>query len=126
MNWYLAKVVYQINCGNGNHHPQFDEQLRLIAGANQQHAIMKAEQTGRHEEHSFFNEKKQLVRWKFIGVTELHQLIKQSDGAEVFSKIQEPEDELSYLKAIQEQSVTLQSGKAPDDTFTTLRSFSKK
>ena len=30
MKWYLAKIVYRIICGEGNHTPQFDEQLRLI------------------------------------------------------------------------------------------------
>ena len=34
MNWYLAKFVYRIVCGNGNHIPQFDEQLRLITADN--------------------------------------------------------------------------------------------
>jgi hypothetical protein len=29
MQWYLAKLVFQIICGDGNHRPQFDEQLRL-------------------------------------------------------------------------------------------------
>jgi hypothetical protein len=28
MRWFVAKIVYQIICGNGNHMPQFDEQLR--------------------------------------------------------------------------------------------------
>ena len=30
MNWYLAKIVYRIICGDGNHTAQFDEQLRLV------------------------------------------------------------------------------------------------
>jgi len=30
MKWYLAKFVYQVISGNGNHTPQFDEQMRLI------------------------------------------------------------------------------------------------
>jgi len=27
MNWYLAKLVFRIICGDGDHTPQFDEQL---------------------------------------------------------------------------------------------------
>ncbi|RYY10197.1 MAG: DUF4288 domain-containing protein, partial [Chitinophagaceae bacterium] len=27
MNWYLAKLIFRIVCGQGNHTPQFDEQL---------------------------------------------------------------------------------------------------
>ncbi|MFA6946933.1 MAG: DUF4288 domain-containing protein, partial [Pedobacter sp.] len=31
MNWYVAKLIFRITCRNGNHQPQFDEQLRLIS-----------------------------------------------------------------------------------------------
>ena len=41
MNWYLAKMVYRIICGDGNHTPQFDEQLRLIKAQDEFHAFQK-------------------------------------------------------------------------------------
>jgi len=49
-NWFLAKIVYHIISGEGNHTPQFDEQLRLIQAENELQAIQKARQTGEKEE----------------------------------------------------------------------------
>ncbi|HEV3251858.1 MAG TPA: DUF4288 domain-containing protein, partial [Puia sp.] len=42
MNWYLAKIVFRIICGEGQHIPQFDEQLRLIEAGNEVEAFEKA------------------------------------------------------------------------------------
>ena len=50
MKWYLAKIVYRIICGDGNHTAQFDEQLRLIEAEDDMHAFQKARITGDQEE----------------------------------------------------------------------------
>ena len=42
MNWYLSKIIFRIVCGEGQHTPQFDEQLRLIAASDEQEAFQKA------------------------------------------------------------------------------------
>ena len=46
MEWYLAKLVYRIICGTGNHIAQFDEQLRLVQGEDELHAFNKAQLIG--------------------------------------------------------------------------------
>jgi hypothetical protein len=46
MNWFLAKIIYQIICGDGDHTPQFDEQLRLVQAESKLKAIQKAKQVG--------------------------------------------------------------------------------
>ena len=46
MNWYLAKIVYRIYCGDGEHTGQFDEQLRLIAAETKEDAFHKAQTIG--------------------------------------------------------------------------------
>ncbi len=43
MYWFLAKIVYQIVCGEGNHTAQFDEQLRLVQAADENEAFDKAQ-----------------------------------------------------------------------------------
>src|ERR1051326_2143892 len=53
MNWYLAKIVYRIVCGDGNHTPQFDEQLRLIQASDELHAFQKARRLGEREQDHF-------------------------------------------------------------------------
>ncbi|MEK7225456.1 MAG: DUF4288 domain-containing protein, partial [Bacteroidota bacterium] len=50
MNWYLAKIVFRIVCGDGNHLAQFDEQLRLIRADKREEALLKAQLLGSREE----------------------------------------------------------------------------
>jgi len=101
MNWYLAKLVYRILCGTGDHPAQFDEQLRLIYAEDELHAFNKAQLTGEREQNSFLNEADILVHWKFINVTELHKLEELTDGAEVYSRIREEDDGNNYQHIVQ-------------------------
>ncbi len=98
MNWYLAKIVYQIVVGEGNHTPQFDEQLRLISGNDENEAFDKAIVIGRTDEDSFFNQDHQMVKWTFIDVAELYKLSGLLDGAEMYSRIQETDDPNGYIE----------------------------
>jgi hypothetical protein len=100
MNWYLAKIVYQIICGDGDHRPQFDEQLRLISAANEYEAFHKAQRVGITEEEKFLNNRQCLVEWKFVDVCELHPLSELIDGAELYSRIEETDDAGSYIDII--------------------------
>ncbi len=101
MNWYLAKIVYRISCGDGNHTAQFDEQLRLIAASNKEEAFHKAQTIGKQEEEIFFNQKQQLVQWQFINVCELYKLSELIDGAELYSRIEERDNADAYINVIQ-------------------------
>lgn len=89
MNWYLAKIIYQIICDKGLHTPQFDEQLRLIQAEDDLHAFQKARKIGESEEDSFLNKLNKPVCWKFIDVSEIHKLNQFTDGAEMYSRINE-------------------------------------
>jgi len=97
MNWYLSKIVFQIVCGEGQHTPQFDEQLRLIIAGNEQEAFDKAVALGEKEQDGFYNPEQQLVQWKFINVAELYKLSGMLDGAEVYSRIYETDDPDRYI-----------------------------
>ena len=46
MNWYVAKIVFRIVSGDGNHHAQFNEQLRLISAESEHQAFEKAAAIG--------------------------------------------------------------------------------
>ena len=98
MKWYLAKLVYRIICGDGNHTPQFDEQLRLVNAEDDLDAFQKARTTGHREEDSFLNNIKKPVHWKFIDISELHPLTELIDGAELYSRICEHEAADEYMK----------------------------
>jgi hypothetical protein len=100
MNWYIAKIVYQIICEDGEHTPQFDEQLRLVHATNQLHAFKKAWYIGNQEEDCFLNNVNKPVQWKFIDVAEITLIDEVTDGAEIYSKISEEEDAESYIHTI--------------------------
>lgn len=107
MEWYLAKIVFQIICGNGEHAPQFDEQLRLIAAINKQEAFSKATHTGKKEEETFYNRKEQLVQWQFINVSELYRLSELIDGAELYSRIDEKDNAERYIRIVNEKAESI-------------------
>jgi hypothetical protein len=100
MNWYLTKIVYQIICGDGNHRPQFDEQLRLISAVSEYEAFHKAQRIGITGQEKFLNDRQCLVEWKFIDVCELYKLSELIDGAELYSRIQETDDAANYIDII--------------------------
>ena len=92
MNWYIAKVIFQIICGDGNHKPQFDEQLRVVSGENIAEAFQKACSIGKKEEDTFMNNNQKMVQWKFINVPEIYCLSEIVDGAEIYSKVEEADN----------------------------------
>jgi hypothetical protein len=100
MSWFLAKIVYQISCGNGHHQPQFDEQLRLVRAPVAAEAWQRARQLGLEGEDLFANDDAALVRWQFIDVSELHVLEPELDGAELYSQVREADDADSYLNFV--------------------------
>jgi hypothetical protein len=107
MKWYLAKMVYRIVCGEGNHTAQFDEQLRLITADDEEEAFEKACNMGKKEQESFLNQKNELVRWQFVNVPELYRLSKLIDGAEIYSRINEVEDAFAYTTFVNRKAESI-------------------
>ena len=110
MNWYLGKLVFRIICGTGDHTPQFDEQLRIIAAGDKQEAFLKAREIGEASEEVLLNVKQQLVQWKFINVSELYKLNGWIDGAELYSRINEMEDAENYIAFTNRKAADIASG----------------
>jgi hypothetical protein len=109
MNWYLAKLSFQIICGEGNHTPQFDEQLRLITAEDEDEALTKARGIGRREQETFLNQREKLVQWKFIDVSELYRISELIDGAELYSRIEEPSSAHTYIELIHRKALHIES-----------------
>jgi len=108
MQSYLVKIIFQIICGNGNHMPQFDEQLRLITAEDEPGALVKARKIGEREQESFFNEERRLVQWKFIDVTDLFNLSGQPEGAEISSRIEEYDQAGAYIELVHRKAAQLE------------------
>lgn len=104
MNWYLAKIIFRIVCGEGHHTPQFEEQLRLIAAENNEQAFSKARTVGEQEATCFPNQQQKMVEWRFINVTELYRLTEMVDGAELYSRIQETDNADVYLQLVNDRA----------------------
>jgi len=104
MNWYLAKIVYRIICGDGDHTAQFDEQLRLIHATTKEDAFYKAQETGKKEEETFYNLKRELVQWQFINVSELYKIGEMIDGAELYSRIEEKDNGDLYTEVVNKKA----------------------
>ncbi len=109
MNWYIAKLVYQVIYGNGLYDAQFSEQLRLIIATDEVHAFTKVQLLGHKEENTFYHETDALVQWKFIDVCELILIDEMADGAEILSQISEPANAKLYVKTVQRQASQLLS-----------------
>ena len=108
MNWFLAKIVFRIICGDGNHKAQFDEQLRLIKADSKELAFEKARSLGENEEDTFMNVHQKLIRWKFINVSDLYRISELIDGAEMYSRIEEKDDGDGYANIIHKKAEHLQ------------------
>lgn len=104
MNWFLAKIVYRIICGNGDHTPQFDEQLRLIEAEDADIAFAKAHAIGNSEQESFLNQQQHLVRWQFINVSELYKISALIDGAELYATVQETDNADLYMQVVHKKA----------------------
>lgn len=109
MSWYLAKIVYQIVCGEGDHTPQFDEQLRLIEAADESTAFAKAQTIGEQEQEQFFNHQQKMVQWKFINVSELYRLSALIDGAELYSRVQETDNAGLYIELVHKRAAHIRA-----------------
>ena len=97
MNWYIAKIVYQITSGSGKHKPQFDEQFRLIKADELNWAWEKAQVIGRLEENAFLNSSKEYVEWKYIAVEDVALISALEDGAQLYARTEEPENMNEYI-----------------------------
>lgn len=92
MKWFAVKYVYQIVSGEGNHTPQFDEQVRLLLSRSISEALLKAQGLARQFQESFKNIRGEQVSWEFVGIAGLHEIETPEDGVEVTSVIHEPKD----------------------------------
>jgi hypothetical protein len=109
MNWYLAKLIFNININNGSNVAQFDEQTRLIAATNFEDAFFKAKKIGKSDEENFLSKDLNKVDWKFIDVTDIIQVNNVKDGQQIFSATSEQEDPDHYISCVKQRSLVLQA-----------------
>ena len=104
MQWYIAKLVFRIISGEGNHTPQFDEQLRLIHASNEFEAFEQARELGITEQDQFENVNNTIVEWRFIDIAEIHRFPGLANGVEIYSRIMEEDDADRYTDIVQKKA----------------------
>ncbi len=109
MQWFVARIVFRIISGDGDHGPQFDEQLKLISARDEKAAFEKAHLIGRSGEDCFPNSLGENVVWKFIGIVELTKINGLEDGTELSSKIVEADHAGNYLDFIRQKNQDIES-----------------
>lgn len=109
MNWYLAKIVFNIHTGNEPFAKQFDEQFRLIAANNYEEAFGKARVLGLNEEDSIENEKKRKIKWEFVDVADLLPIGDFKDGMEIYSRIHEEDEAGPYIRYLHDKASHIQN-----------------
>jgi len=107
MNWYVAKLIFRITCGNGNHQPQFDEQLRLISAIGEKEALKKAQKLIYEEKLATENKDQSPIRWDFINMTELYQVDELKDGSEIYCNILEVNDAEEYIEMSNQKALLI-------------------
>jgi hypothetical protein len=113
MNWYIAKLVFNITAENTAHKPQFDEQLRLIASDTFEEAFFKARKLGLSEEDTFLNDQHNKVKWEFINVAEILPVKKLEDGMELYSQIHEAEEAAPYIHTVHQKAIFIRMNTKP-------------
>ena len=97
MEWYVAKMVYQVINSKKSHTTQIDEQYKLIQADDRAWAWEKANILGKLGECKLEGIKQASVQWKFIYVVDLIEIGELKDGVELFSGTDEPEDLEEYM-----------------------------
>jgi len=118
MNWYVAKLIFRITCGNGNHQPQFDEQLRLISASGEKEALIKAQKLISEEKLIMGNKNQSAIRWDFINMTELYQVDELKDGSEIYCNILEVNNVEEYIEMSNQKALLISQNQQTSVTTT--------
>jgi hypothetical protein len=108
MSYYLAKLCYEIICGDGSHTPQFEEQIRLLESVSRQEALVAAKEIGYQELLVWQYGNNTRVEWKFLGITELIRLPALAHGAELYQSHREIEYADGYRNFVKDKTNQLQ------------------
>lgn len=113
MNWFLAKLIFEIVQEDAHGSSQFDEQIRLLQAADLPEAMEKAEEIAHQEEQEFFNTERKKICWRFTGIPELQELGDLEDGLKIYSlspAAEDAEDYLAYMDFIKRKYSALKKG----------------
>ncbi len=92
LKWYVAVLVVECRVDDGlSDDPLVDLQYRLVRASNHEAAYRRALELGRKERVSYKNADGANVRWRFVGLNDLCELLdsRLRHGVEVYSMLRE-------------------------------------
>jgi hypothetical protein len=99
-NWYIVKLVFGIEHQDSKAEIQFDEQWRMIMAEDNAEAFKKAMTIGIDESESITKLDGTIVNWKFLTITDIIPFSAESDGSEIFSRVETPDNHEYYKRSI--------------------------
>lgn len=105
MEFYIARLVFQIQHEIKPEHIQFEECVCLVKAPHYSEALDLAEQIGRNKQLRLTDVRGYVVDWVFVGIAQLEQTSIPDHGSELFShiRIQENASEfVQYIRAMHE------------------------
>ncbi|MBX7052075.1 MAG: DUF4288 domain-containing protein [Flavobacteriales bacterium] len=118
MNWYSARLIFQIRIHQNGNAEQFDESVRLFHAINEEEALIQAREAGMADETSFINVHGERVLWKFIDVNMIHELGAIQPGVEVFSNTRMEDKPNHFISAVRTYTKKRKSGNPFNRTIT--------
>jgi hypothetical protein len=107
MNWFLAKLIYEVRFEDSDKCAQFDEQLRLVLADSWGSAIVKAREIGLQVEKESCLLNVIRMRWTFLNVSGLIHINEAVDGVELYGKLHEANDPEAFRKEIHRKAGVL-------------------
>jgi hypothetical protein len=93
--WFIAEAIFRatVHTDVADISPVSEDLLFLVRAVDHASAVTRADSIARAKEHSYTNEKGQQVRWRFVRLVELTEMIDQrfEEGAELKSAMTETE-----------------------------------
>jgi len=87
--WYTAVLVFRSAIeGDKTYEPLTELQFRLLQAGSPESAYSVALAIGEEEKHSYKNSQGEIVRWQFVGLFDLAELLESDlhSGAEIYSQ----------------------------------------
>jgi Domain of unknown function (DUF4288) len=107
MNWYVAKIVFQIASASERTVAQFDEHLRLVYADSFEQAFRKARLIGIQEEDQAPEVGGGVGCRGFVNIAALYPLDSLSDGSSLYSRIHETREAKAYITLVHRKAAEL-------------------
>lgn len=93
LKWFVAEALYQANvhAEPTDGRRLTEDLLFLVQASDHQSAVCKAETIARRKEHGYENARGEAVKWTFVRLVELNEMIEQQfeEGVELKSTIKD-------------------------------------